>query len=208
MVMREILVMSKKHEQTFEKTEENYSTLLERYETMTEHEHQREVFSWAKQVGQWGFAVADAWLNTHPESLKRPPISKLAEELGLEREPNDVFEWLHAIPNGGSRGGNRAQRQREGSRMKAEGVRPGIADIHLPRALQGFSGLYIELKKIHPKQYASPEQKAFAEYCGQNGFRWELCRGYLEAIRVLREYVNGSRQGSNKGLEAARKYLR
>lgn len=114
-------------------------------------------------------------------------------------------EWLHAIPNGGKRGIKTA------IYMKAEGVKPGVADLFLPRpgfydALHKshypgcpmFHGLYIEVKKPKgltingkpsPAGRQSKEQKAFQEYVESQGYRLEIIETVQEGIDLLLSYV-------------------
>lgn len=170
----------------FPKGSEHY----ERYSKMTEHQHQRELFSWAACVGRCGIDIAREWVLTDPETLKRPSLPDLIEELGVEPKPDDRLVWLHAIPNGGSRGGNRSQRAAQGSKMKAEGVKAGIADIFLPYPSGRLHGLYIELKRIKGNQNvkASPEQVAFGEYVNRMGYKWVKVLGYTAAIEAIVRY--------------------
>lgn len=66
-------------------------------------------------------------------------------------DPANLARWpelalLHAIPNaGGYRGGFKANVARV-AWMKAEGVKPGVPDIHLPVGRAGWFSLYIEMK--------------------------------------------------------------
>jgi hypothetical protein len=67
------------------------------------------------------------------------------------REAVPELRLLHAIPNGGARGtdargGDRTAMIR-GANMKAEGVRAGVYDIHLPVARHGYHSFYLEMKK-------------------------------------------------------------
>lgn len=53
---------------------------------------------------------------------------------------------LYAVPNwAGVKG------PREGARRKAEGVRAGVPDVHLPVARGGYLSLYIEMKRLKPR---------------------------------------------------------
>lgn len=79
-----------------------------------------------------------------------------------------VGDYLLAIPNGGKRSG-----PREGARLKAEGVKPGVSDLLLPLRRHNCAGLWIELKA--PKKKPTPEQLAWIR-------RMELA-GYMAAWR-------------------------
>lgn len=152
------------------------------YEGLSEHEHQRELFSWAAATLNYGFQRASLWASSHPQTIKRDH-SLLGRLL-----PNEALRWLHSIPNGGSRGGDRAQRQREGSRMRSEGIKRGIADIFLPTPSRGHSGLYIELKKFRGG-VLSKDQLAFSEHCHKHCYLWERCLGYWQAIEAIEAYL-------------------
>lgn len=55
-------------------------------------------------------------------------------------ETNPLYELIYAIPNGGYRG------KSQGGKLKAEGVKAGMPDLHLPVARHGRHSLYLELK--------------------------------------------------------------
>lgn len=53
----------------------------------------------------------------------------------------DLPQLAYHPPNGGNRN------QREASRLKLQGVLPGVSDVVLPMRSEGYSGVYCELKK-------------------------------------------------------------
>ncbi len=86
-------------------------------QTATEHDEQVALFDWARRVGV----------------RKYPDLAQ-----------------MYAIPNGAKL---KANRRRDGSRFSveaawllAEGLRPGVPDIHLPIARSGWHSLYVEMK--------------------------------------------------------------
>lgn len=105
------------------------------------------------------------------------------------------LEWFHAIPNGGSRGNDAISRAVAGSKLKAEGVRKGIADCFLPAARGGFHGLYIEMKKprdLHAgkrKGVVSNDQLKFAAHCLQESYAHRVCYSWQEAANDLEVYL-------------------
>lgn len=113
----------------------------------------------------------------------------------LQQHTFPELRWMHHIPNGGSRGGDRTSRAIAGARMKAQGVRVGVADIFLPVKRANWSGLYIELKKPseRPKRGGkgglSDDQIAFGEFVQQQGFGWVCCYSWEEARDVLVAYL-------------------
>lgn len=114
--------------------------------------------------------------------------------LNLWRFP--VLRWLHAIPNGGSRGDDAKSRAIRGGQMKAEGVKTGVADVFLPIPKGGYHGLYIEMKKPNQRPVKktskgglSDEQILFAEFCYEHGYGWKVCYTWLEAVETIIAYL-------------------
>ncbi len=115
-----------------------------------------------------------------------------------------VLRWLHHIPNGGKRDA------REGARLKAQGVKPGVADIFLPMARQipcelsnayggvmenqntFFHGLYIEMKRRREdgRSGVSQNQADFGKAMQEAGYDYRICYGADEAIQVIKKYAN------------------
>ena len=102
------------------------------------------------------------------------------------------FDWarLHplarrafAIPNGGQRNIVVA------AKLKAEGVRAGVLDIHLPLARGGAHGLWIEMKAGRGKP--TPAQAAEAQQLVQDGYAVAVCWSTEAAIRVTTDYLRG-----------------
>jgi hypothetical protein len=115
-------------------------------------------------------------------------------------EQKDLFQWasvkansgcmtrlMFAVPNGGKRN------PREGARMKLQGTKAGVPDIFLPVPRNGFHGLWIELKrpivKGEAKPVVSPEQKYWIEQLREQGYRAEVCYGWIEAKTLIEEYL-------------------
>lgn len=89
---------------------------------------------------------------------------------------------LHAIPNGGHRG------KAPAGKLKAEGVRPGVPDYHLPVARGGYIGLWIELKRTKGGR-TSPEQRAWIAALQAHGHRAVVCCGWEQAWAEIRDYL-------------------
>lgn len=107
------------------------------------------------------------------------------------------LRWLHAIPNGGSRGDNAQSRAIRGAKLKATGVKTGVSDIMLPLRRGPYCGLYIELKRpeLKPKSAkakgaASDEQLEFGAYVKTQGYGFIVCYGWNEAATVIEQYLN------------------
>jgi len=164
----------------------------------SEHGEQVALFAWRAIAAQFGFETAWQWAET----------GKLEHEAG-EGAYGAVpaLQWLHAIPNGGSRGDDAKSRAIRGGALKAEGVRQGVADIFLPvpkfvdlDKFEGghmkWAGLYIEMKKpdLKPKKEGSKgglsdEQIAFGEYAKQVGYGWIVCYTWREAATAIQQYI-------------------
>jgi len=100
------------------------------------------------------------------------------------------LEWLHHIPNGGTRN------KIEAGRLKAMGVRRGICDLFLPYPSKGYHGLVLEMKhdatglsELAKTSMVSTEQKNYLDYCAANGYACGVCYGFEEAVRALEWYL-------------------
>jgi hypothetical protein len=101
------------------------------------------------------------------------------------------LKWMHAIPNGGSRGDTRLSRMIRGGQLKAEGVKEGVADIFLPVPVFQFHGLYIELKRLQTgnKKVTSTEQDNFLNYANQKGYCGQVAIGWEQAKSFICVYL-------------------
>ena len=102
------------------------------------------------------------------------------------------FDWakMHpvarradAIPNGGQRHITVA------AKLKAEGVRKGVLDIHLPVARGGANGLWIEMKAGYNN--LTEEQSVEVSQLLADGFAVAVCWDTLKAIDLTRRYLAG-----------------
>ena len=100
----------------------------------------------------------------------------------LHESGHPRLRLLFAVPNGGDR------HKIVAAKMKAEGVKPGVPDYLLPVSTLGYSGLAIELKSL--TGYASKEQKQWIADLREQGWRAEVCRGWVQAWGVIREYLS------------------
>jgi hypothetical protein len=94
----------------------------------------------------------------------------------------DELKSMFAIPNGGLR--NKAT----AGRLKAEGVKSGVADIFLPVVRPGYHGLFIEMKPLKSGR-ATDEQECFIMIMKSRGYAATICRGWLEASQVVTSYL-------------------
>ena len=111
----------------------------------------------------------------------------LMRRVGFETLNWPQLKWLHHIPNGGFR--NKAT----AGKLKAEGVKAGVADYFLPWPM-GFSqtvyhGLYLELKS--QDGYPTEAQKQFLMDMREAGYAATWVRGADAAWAALRAYLQG-----------------
>jgi VRR-NUC domain len=92
-----------------------------------------------------------------------------------------VLKLLYAVPNGGDRNLYVARK------LKAEGVRAGVADLCLPAARRGDHGLYLEMKS--EKGAATKEQVEFLRSVSEEGYCAIIARGMEEAREALEWYL-------------------
>ena len=112
-----------------------------------------------------------------------------------EQEQAYVIQWrdlmvnqvpelslLVHIPNGGLRS------KPEAVRFKRLGVKPGVSDLMLPVARNGYHGLWIEMKRQHDGKLSKP-QKEWIDDMRKQGYKAERANGADEAIAILQEYL-------------------
>jgi len=92
------------------------------------------------------------------------------------------LDEIFAIPNGGKRHIFTA------SRMKLEGVKPGVPDLLLPVQKRGYAGLFIEMKKLDGK--LSPAQKKRIPKLRAQGYAVVICKGAERAKKLIKSYLN------------------
>jgi hypothetical protein len=90
---------------------------------------------------------------------------------------------LYHIPNGGRRS------KAEAGRFKAEGVKPGVPDLCLPVSRGTYHGLYIELKRLRGGKVGDA-QTAWSDALTKQGYYTAVCRGWIEASKVILWYLS------------------
>ena len=91
---------------------------------------------------------------------------------------------MFAIPNGGARAMTTA------GKLKKEGVKAGVPDLHLPVSCGGYYSLFIEMKAGKNKTTAL--QDAMIEALRREGNYCAVCYGAQEAIVVTLAYLEGT----------------
>lgn len=93
------------------------------------------------------------------------------------------LELMYHIPNGGKRDRTTAKR------LKAEGVKSGVPDIHLPAPSSGYHGLYIELKA--GGNTTTENQDDWLYKLNRQGYLAVVCYGWQRASEVIMAYLEG-----------------
>lgn len=94
-----------------------------------------------------------------------------------------ALRLLFAIPNGGWRHMTTA------AKLKAEGVRPGVPDLALPVARNGFIGLWMEVKRGTMGRVRE-QQQLWAGALKGAGHSVHVVRSVDDGIACLKEYLN------------------
>ena len=91
------------------------------------------------------------------------------------------LRWMFAIQNGGLR--NKAT----AGKLRAEGVRAGVADVFVPIPSGGYHGLFLEMKFGRNK--LTELQQEFFEYATQQGYCCKVAYSAEQAIEIIDEYL-------------------
>lgn len=114
-------------------------------------------------------------------------------------EQEQYFKWVYSmqiqIPelqlcNGSMNGVYVSPKVR--ARLKGQGLRPGFPDIDLPVKRFPYSGLKIELKRVKGGS-VSADQKLIHKLLAQQGYRVEVCKGWVEAVETTLGYLGVKR---------------
>lgn len=148
----------------------------------TEHAHQRALFAWANMAARYGVEAAN-----DPACYGKG--GKEYAELRYAFGSIPALDELYAIPNGGERHGAVA------GKLKAEGVKPGTPDTHLPVACGKYHSLYIEMKKPGGEKKKSgacndAQKKRFPRLLSY-GNAVVVCYTWQQAARTLLTYLSG-----------------
>ena len=100
---------------------------------------------------------------------------------GWQQSQHPELKLLYHIPNGGSRN------TLEAANLKRQGVKAGVPDLCLPVPMNGFHGLYIEMK--YGKNKATKAQKEWLEELAAYGYCAAVCHGAEEAKRMISRYL-------------------
>lgn len=92
-------------------------------------------------------------------------------------------DLLYAIPNDGIR------TPAQGAKFKRRGLRPGMPDICLPYPSNGFSALYIELKRADRKNKTTASQDICITNLRKAGNAAYVAYGWVEAWKIINDYL-------------------
>ena len=101
--------------------------------------------------------------------------------LRLNERRYPFLRWVHAIPNGGARHPVVA------GKLKAEGVKSGIADIFLPIPMKGKHGMYIEMK--YGKNKMSDNQTDFMVFAIDQDYHFYAAWNAAVALAEIERYL-------------------
>jgi len=130
-------------------------------------------------------------MTKHIEDQHQTALFSWAKYINVRLECGAVIKLidaLYAIPNGGKRG------LREAVRLKAQGVKAGVSDAHLPIPSNNYHGLWIELKKPKVKGQKTPpkvsdSQKGWLITVEKLGHKALVAYGVDEAREAIKEYL-------------------
>lgn len=129
--------------------------------------------------------------NLNPAKYPRARRAKLNDSPLEEVEQRNVVTYCayanipcFAIPNGGKRS------KTEAARMVAQGVRPGVPDLMIPRAAGKYHGLFIEMKR-EKGSTTSADQIDWIETLNAEGYYARVCKGFDEARETIELYMAG-----------------
>lgn len=92
---------------------------------------------------------------------------------------------LFAVPNGGRRDAITA------TKLKAEGVVAGVADLILPKSNRDYGALLIEMKTSQGRQSKSQKQWQ-STLCSQEEYKYVVCRSLDDFIREVNDYLKNT----------------
>jgi hypothetical protein len=106
------------------------------------------------------------------------------------------LELMYAIPNGAKlpyvkskgRSGKVSRWSPEAAKLKAEGLKSGVPDIHLPVKRGKYIGLWIEMK--WGKNVTSATQKQWLDSLAKQGHFCVVCYSAEEAIAMTVKYLS------------------
>ena len=93
------------------------------------------------------------------------------------------LELMYHIPNEGKRS------KAYGAKLRKEGLKEGVPDIHLPVARGQYHSLYIEMKRRSDSVTSQPQRRWIRNLKRQGNAAY-VCHGWEEAVKVIEEYLS------------------
>lgn len=97
------------------------------------------------------------------------------------RHERPISEWIYAVANGGHRS------LAQGARLKAEGVKAGVWDLHLAYPMFDQPGAWIEMKSADGR--LSHEQISWGDLMRSTGYACYVCRSVDDGIAAIKHYL-------------------
>lgn len=101
--------------------------------------------------------------------------------LRLEIRYASIYKLCFHIPNGGHRHIYVA------TKLKRQGVKPGVGDVFVMIPSYRYHGLFIEFKS--PTGVQSLHQKEFEQRCIAMNYEYKIARSADEAMYILQNYI-------------------
>ena len=114
------------------------------------------------------------------ENQHQMAVIKWSQQASIRQRWPELKLLFH-IPN------ERKCTPQQGRLLKLMGVKRGVPDLMLPVARGQYHGLYIEMKSLSGK--ARQEQQWWLDELGAQGYLAIVCKGYMEAVNALKEYL-------------------
>lgn len=115
------------------------------------------------------------------KSLESEMQIALFEWAKLQEKKYPELKLLHHVPNGGKRNITTA------TRLKREGVKPGVPDVFLPVSRGKYHGLYIELKA--GKNKPTDNQNNWIDALINQDYYVSVCWDWRRASELIVNYL-------------------
>lgn len=132
-------------------------------------------------------AIAKRRRPRHLEDSQQELLFRWMQRVQYRGHPLERYAWH--TPNGGKRNA------REAARLKAMGVKAGVPDVFVAIPMNGWSGLFIELK-CEGRKTTGAQERVIAMLIGQ-GYRVEVTQdksmpAWRQAARSISDYLGVS----------------
>jgi hypothetical protein len=133
---------------------------------------------------------------------KLPPLSEHTEQANFVSEvysrytsrPDFIPVLFYAVVNGFYVASNKPSKFALLAKYKAEGWRPGVADVHYDQPRGDYCKLVIEMKRSDKRNTKdgglTPEQKEYLEAAASVGAFTDVCYCAEEAFETFSKYMS------------------